>query len=72
VSVANHNLNRLLDKPGNLYRKYLFGVELPDQAEVTGLVLCFGKNNFCQRISGKNMASEVRNVVFCTQISITE
>jgi len=25
VSEANHNLNRLLDKPGIAYRKYLLG-----------------------------------------------
>jgi hypothetical protein len=27
-SEANHNLNRLLDKPGLSYRKYLFGDEV--------------------------------------------
>jgi len=29
---ANHNLNRLLDKPDLLYRKYLFGGGCRDQA----------------------------------------
>lgn len=45
---------------------------LPDQAEVMELVLSLGKNNLCRGFSGENRASEVRNAVFCTQISITE
>ena len=33
MSEANHNLNRLLDKPGDLIEKSFFAARLPGQAE---------------------------------------
>ncbi len=33
MSEANHNLNRLLDKPGDIIEKSFFTARLPDQVE---------------------------------------
>ena len=42
MSEANHNLNRLLDKPGSIIRKYLFGGVLNLSQEGVGCMeICF-------------------------------